>query len=44
MKVIMAKIIDSIHLELSQLIQVPRGKFIQISIPDDVEEDLARSS
>lgn len=39
MKVIMAKIIDSTHLELSQPIQVPRGKLIQISIPDDGEED-----
>lgn len=42
MKVIMAKIfkiLDPTHLELSQPIHVPRGKLIQISIPNDGEED-----
>ena len=39
MKVIVAKILDPTHLELSQPIQVQKGKFIQISIPDDSEDD-----
>lgn len=39
MKVITAKILDTTHLELSHPIQAPRGRLIQISIPDDYEED-----
>jgi len=39
MKVIVAKILDPTHLELSQPIQVPQGKLIHISIPDDGEDD-----
>ncbi len=39
MKVIMAKILDPTHLELSQPIVAPQGRLIKISIPDDGEED-----
>ena len=39
MKVITAKILDSIHLELTQQIFTPAGQFIQISILDGQEED-----
>jgi len=39
MKVIMAKIMDPTNLELSQPIQVPQGKLIQISVPDISEDD-----
>jgi len=38
MKIITAKILDSIHLELSQPILAQPGVFIQISIPEDDEE------
>jgi len=39
MKVIIAKILNLIHLELSQPISAQPGEFIQISIPDEGEED-----
>ena len=39
MKTIKAKILDPIHLELSQPISVQPGEYIQISIPDEGEED-----
>jgi len=39
MKVIMAKILDPTHLELSQAIPVPKGRLIKISIPDENEDD-----
>ena len=39
MKTIKAKILDSTHLELSQPIAAQPGEYIQISIPDDGEED-----
>ncbi len=39
MKVITAKIVDSTHLELSVPIPAQPGKLIQISIPDDGEDD-----
>jgi hypothetical protein len=39
MKVITAKILDSTHLELSQPIHAPKGKFIRITISDDSEDD-----
>lgn len=39
MKVITAKIVHATHLELSQPIAVPPGAMIQISIPDEGEDD-----
>lgn len=39
MKIVKAKILDSTHLELSQPISAQPGQFIQISIPDEGEED-----
>lgn len=39
MKVIIAKIVDSTHLELSVPISVQPGKLIQISIPDEGEDE-----
>ena len=39
MKIIKAKILDPTHLELSQPIPVQPGEFIQISIPDEGEEE-----
>jgi len=39
MKVITAKILDSTHLELSQPILAPEGKFIRITISEDGEDD-----
>ena len=39
MKIIEAKILDSRHLELKQPISAQRGEYIQISIPDEREED-----
>jgi hypothetical protein len=39
MKIITAKILDPTHLELSQPIPARSGEFIQISVPDDGEED-----
>lgn len=39
MKTIDAKILDPMHLELSQPISVQPGAHIQISIPDEGEED-----
>jgi hypothetical protein len=40
MKIIMAKILDPTHLELSQPLLAPKGGLIKISIPDDGEDDL----
>jgi len=39
MKIIAAKVLDPTHLELSQPIPVQPGESIQISIPDDSEEE-----
>jgi len=39
MKTIDAKILDPMHLELSQPISIQPGAHIQISIPDEGEED-----
>ncbi len=39
MRIIVAKILDPTHLELSQPISAQPGEFIQISIPDEGEED-----
>jgi len=38
-KVITAKVLDQTHLELRQPIAIKPGKLIQISIPDEGEED-----
>ena len=34
MKTITARILDSTHLELSVPVAVPKGEYIQVSIPD----------
>ncbi len=39
MKIITAKILDPTHLELSQPIPTKPGESIQLSIPDEDEED-----
>ena len=39
MRIITAKILDSTHLELSQPILAKPGESIQISIPDEDEDD-----
>ena len=39
MKIITAKLLDPTHLELSQPIAAPPGAIIQISIPDEGEEE-----
>lgn len=39
MKIINAKILDSTHLELSQPVSAQPGSYIQISVPDKIEED-----
>ena len=38
-KIINAKILDPTHLELNQPISAQPGAYIQISIPDEREED-----
>ena len=39
MKIIKAKILDATHLELSQPISRQAGEFIQVSIPDEGEDE-----
>ena len=39
MRIIEAKILDPTHLELKQPISAQRGGYIQVSIPDEREED-----
>ena len=39
MRIIEAKILDPTHLELKQPISARRGEYIQVSIPDEREED-----
>ncbi len=39
MKIIEAKILDPTHLELKQPISAQRGGYVQVSIPDEREED-----
>jgi hypothetical protein len=39
MKIINARLLDPTHLELSQPIAAPPGAIIQISIPDEGEEE-----
>ena len=39
MKIISAKVLDATHLELSQPIPAKEGDLIEISIPDEDEDD-----
>ena len=39
MKIISARVLDATHLELSQPIPAKAGDLIEISIPDDDEDD-----
>lgn len=39
MKIVIAKVLDLTHLELSQPIPVQLGESIQIAIPDEGEEE-----
>ena len=41
MRVISAKILDPTHLELSQPLHASPGDVIQISLPNDSEDDMA---
>ncbi len=39
MQIVEARILDTTHLELRQPISAKRGEYIQVSIPDEREED-----
>jgi hypothetical protein len=41
MRVISAKILDPTHLELSQPLEASPGEIIQISLPMEVDEEMA---
>jgi hypothetical protein len=41
MRIISAKILDPTHLELSQPLDATPGEVIQISLPNDSEDELA---
>ncbi|MEX0613538.1 MAG: hypothetical protein WD738_10735 [Pirellulales bacterium] len=41
MRVISAKILDSTHLELSQPLEASPGDVIQISLPTEMEDEMA---
>lgn len=41
MRIVVAKVLDSTHLELSQPLPIQPGESIQISIPEDGEDEQA---